>query len=157
MSSKRMNRRMAGVTLIELIIAIVIVSAALAGLVAAFTRANRASADPVITQQMVAIAETMMEEVMLKPFGTPGAGAGANRALYQDIWDFNSYPAKSSVTDSSGAAIPGLGRYTVTVVVEALAANAVANIATAGDAVRIRVTVHNGNQSFVLTGWRMRP
>jgi MSHA pilin protein MshD len=157
MSSKRMNRRVAGVTLIELIIAIVIVSAALAGLVAAFTRANRASVDPVITQQMVAIAETMMEEIMLKPFGPPSTGAGANRALYNDIRDFNGYPANSAVTDIGGTAIPGLGRYTVTVNVEELAANAVTNIAPAGDAVRIRVTVRNGAESFVLTGWKMRP
>lgn len=157
MKQRRLDRRMAGVTLVELIIAIVIVAVALAGLVATFTATSRASTDPVITQQMVAIAETMMEEVLLKPFATADGGAGANRAQYNDIWDFAGYPAKSAVTDIGGAALPGLGNYTVTVTVEALGANAITGIAPAGAAARIQVTVRNGEERFVLTGWRMRP
>lgn len=156
MSGKRMLTRMAGVTLVELIIAIVIVSAALAGLVAAFTRANLASADPVVTQQMVAIAESMMEEVMLKPYEAAAGGTGADRAQYNDIWDFNNLPAKSSVTDVGGGAIAGLERYSVTVTVEQLPGGSLTGIAATGDAARVRVTVRNGDDSFVLTGWRTR-
>lgn len=148
------TRRMAGVTLVELIIAIVIMAATLGGLVAAFARANRASADPVIQRQMVAIAEGMMEEVMLKPYAV-GPGAGG-RTQYDDIWDFNTYPANSPVTAVDGTPIAGLGRYTVTVQVAQLAAGGIAGIPAAGDAARIRVTVRNGADSLVLTGWRMR-
>ena len=61
------KRRMAGVTLVELVVAMVIVGIALAGLVSVYNRASIASTDPLITQQMLAIGETMMEEVMLKP------------------------------------------------------------------------------------------
>lgn len=146
------SKRMAGVTLVELIIAIVIISAALAGLVAAFTRANRASVDPLLTQQMVAIGESMLEEVMLKPF-TDNENSEATRADYTDIWDFNNYPANSPVTDVAGNAIAGLERYTVTVRVTATALDQVPAI----DAARISVTVRNGNESIVLHGWRTRP
>jgi len=146
------SKRMAGVTLVELIIAIVIISAALAGLVAAFTQANRASVDPLLTQQMVAIGESMLEEAMLKPF-TDNENSEATRADYTDIWDFNSYPANSPVTDVAGNAIAGLERYTVTVRVTAAALDQVPAI----DAARISVTVRNGNESIVLHGWRTRP
>lgn len=146
------SKRMAGVTLVELIIAIVIISAALAGLVAAFTRASRASVDPLLTQQMVAIGESMLEEVMLKPF-TDNGSSEADRASYSDIWDFNSYPANSAVTDVAGNPIAGLERYSVTVRVTAVALDQVPQ----ADAARISVTVRNGNESLTLTGWRTRP
>lgn len=146
------GRRMAGVTLVELVIAIVIISAALAGLVAAFTRATRASADPVVTQQMVAIGEGMLEEVMLKPF-TDNGTQEISRADYTDIWDFNGYPENSPVTDVAGNAVSGLERYTVTVRVAETALDQVPE----KDAARIRVTVRNGNDSLVLTGWKTRP
>lgn len=146
------SRRMAGVTLVELIIAIVIIAVALAGLVAAFTRATLASADPLLTQQMVAIGESMLEEVMLKPFGSTTV-SGTSRADYTSIWDYNNYAEDSAVTDVAGNAIQGLGRYTVTVKVDAVALDQVPQ----ADGARIRVTVRNGKESLVLTGWRTRP
>lgn len=149
------SRRMAGVTLIELVIAIVIVAAALGGLVAALARANVASADPVIQRQMVAIAENMMEEIMLKPY-TVGPGTGS-RAQFDDIFDYAGYPANSPVTDVGGTPVPGLGNYTVTVNVSRLAANAITGVAPANDATRIQVTVRHGAESLTLSGWRMRP
>lgn len=151
MYSKRV-RRMRGVTLVELVIAIVIIAVALAGLVAAFTRAARASADPLLTQQMIAIGESLLEEAMLKPFVQDGTGE-TSRADFNDIWDFNRYPADSAVTDVAGNAIPGLGRYTVTVRVAQVALGQV----PATDAARISVIVRNGNESIVLHGWRTRP
>lgn len=147
-------RRMAGVTLVELIIAMVIVAVALGGLVSAFTRATRASVDPVVQRQMVAIAEGMMEEVLLKPYAV-GPGTGS-RLQYDDIWDYNGYPDDSPVTDVGGAAVAGLERYRVTVDVAALAAGGIAGIPVAGDAARIRVTVRSGADSLTLTGWRAR-
>ena len=147
------SKRMAGVTLVELIIAIVIISAALAGLVAALTRANRASVDPILTQQMTAIAEGMMEEVLLKPFAEDDAVAAPGRADYNDIWDYNEYAKDSPVEDFNGNAIAGLERYRVSVQVDKVALTSI----PLGDAARVRVTVRNGGQSIVLTGWRTRP
>ena len=151
---------MAGVTLIELIVAIVIISAALAGLVGAFTQANRAGADPVIAQQMLAIGESMMEEVLLKPFEVAAnETATPARAEFNDVRDFdplddaNAGYTSAGIKDIDGNAIDGLGGYTVSVRVDGVA---LANVA-AGDALRVTVTVSNGARQLALTGWRTRP
>lgn len=62
----RHNQR--GVSLIELIIFIVIVSIALTGILAVMNITNRTSADPVVHKQALAIAESLLEEVELMPF-----------------------------------------------------------------------------------------
>lgn len=63
---KRSRER--GVTLIELIVFIVIVSVAVAGILTALNIANRSSTDPMIQKQALAIAEALLEEVQLQPF-----------------------------------------------------------------------------------------
>jgi len=57
-----------GVSLVELIVFIVIVSIGVAGVVGALSMATRASADPMIQKQALAIAEALLEEVQLQPF-----------------------------------------------------------------------------------------
>lgn len=147
------SKRMAGVTLVELIVAIVIVGTALAGLVAAYNRANIGSANPVVTQQMLAVAETMMEEIMLKPYDTNGAFAPtpANRAQYTEVSHYNGF-ASNGIVDVDGTPIAGLQRYNVNVTV----APVVLTGAT-GNALRVRVAVSNGADSLQLSGWRTRP
>lgn len=145
------NKRMAGVTLVELIIAIAIVGMALAGLAAVYSRANIASADPVVQQQMIAIGETMMEEIMLKPFTESDNQAG--RANYNDVQDYAGY-ASAGIRDATDAAVPGLQDYGVAV---AVGPAALTGIAANGDALRIDVTVSYRGQSLTLTGWRTRP
>ena len=61
-------RRQRGVTLIEMIFFIVIVSVALAGLVQVFALATRDSADPVRRKQALMLAESMLAEVQLAGF-----------------------------------------------------------------------------------------
>lgn len=57
-----------GVTLVELIVFIVIVSTALAGTLSVLNMTSAHSADPMIQKQMLAIAEALIEEVTLQPF-----------------------------------------------------------------------------------------
>lgn len=57
-----------GVTLVELIVFIVIVGVAMAGLFAAFNTITAASADPQVRKQVLAIAESLIDEVALMPF-----------------------------------------------------------------------------------------
>jgi len=57
-----------GISLVELIVFIVIVGIAVAGVVGALSMATRASADPMIQKQALAIAEALLEEVQLQPF-----------------------------------------------------------------------------------------
>jgi len=60
--------RQRGISLIELIMFIVIVSVALAGILTVMNVTTRASADPLIRKQALAIAESLLEEVELMPF-----------------------------------------------------------------------------------------
>ena len=150
-------RRSAGVTLVELIVALVIMGVALAGMVAVYATTTRSSVDPVLVQQMQAIADNMMEEILMKPFAQgPGAGARVN---FDDVRDYNGYNT-TGIRDVEGNMIPGLERYAVTV--EAISA-ALTGVATTGDALRVTVTVSvPGNdpsypKPIVLTGWRTNP
>lgn len=57
-----------GISLVELIMFIVIVSVALAGILLVMNVTNKNSADPLIHKQSLAIAEALLEEVELMPF-----------------------------------------------------------------------------------------
>lgn len=57
-----------GVTLIELIVAIVIIGVAVAGVLKVLEMANRSSVDPLIHKQALAIAESMLTEIQQMPF-----------------------------------------------------------------------------------------
>lgn len=81
--STRYSQR--GVSLIELIMFIVIVSVALAGILLVMNVTTRGSADPLIHKQSLAIAESLLEEAELMPFtycdpDDPNAGAAASPA-----------------------------------------------------------------------------
>ena len=87
------SRRQHGLTLIELIMFIVIVSVALAGILLVMNVTTKSSADPMIRKQGLAIAEALLEEVMLQPF------------TWCDPDDRNAANAQSAALD--GAAIDG--------------------------------------------------
>lgn len=61
-------RKQHGVTLIELIVFIVIVSVAIAGVLKALQAANRDSVDPLIRKQALSIAESLLLEVQQQAF-----------------------------------------------------------------------------------------
>ena len=110
---RRRAQRSAGVTLVELIVAIVIVAVALGGLVAAFRIANRGSADPLILQQKVAIAESLMGEILLKPYAVDNTPITPNvRDTYNDVMDFNGYGGGlAGIRDVDNNPIAGLQSY----------------------------------------------
>jgi MSHA pilin protein MshD len=87
--------RQRGFTLIELVMFIVIVGIAVAGILVVYTNTVRHSADPVIRKQMLAIAEAILEEAKLMPF------------TYCDPDDANAA--------SAGAALVGVGNCAATV------------------------------------------
>lgn len=60
--------RQKGISLIELVIFIVIVSVAMAGVISSINFNVRHSADPVVKKQALAIAESLLEEIELMPF-----------------------------------------------------------------------------------------
>ena len=63
-----MVRNSSGFTLVEMIITIVIISVGLSGVLMTFQMVVKSSADPLITKQLISIAEAQMEGVLLKEF-----------------------------------------------------------------------------------------
>jgi len=62
------SRLQRGVTLIELIISIVIISVALSGILVVMNLTVSHSADPIIYHQSLAVAEACLEDILLKPY-----------------------------------------------------------------------------------------
>lgn len=67
-TKKRPINKQSGVTLIELIVFIVIVSAAIAGVLKVLEVTSKNSADPMIQKQALAIAESLLVEIEQQPF-----------------------------------------------------------------------------------------
>ena len=156
------HRRSAGVTLVELIVALVIIGVALAGMVAVYTATTRSSTDPVLVQQMEAIADNMMEEILMKPYAPPPGSTvttDSGRINYDNVSDYDGYKDLQGIRDVEGNQIPGLERYNVVVSVQPTTLTNVPN----GDALRIVVTVTVSGtdpslpKPVVLTGWRTNP
>jgi len=144
------RRSQAGFTLIEMIVAIVILGVGLAGVAVTFSVAIGRSADPVINQQLLAIAEEMIEEVQLKPYvaAANSAPAGCARDTYNDVADYNGYTTSGQICTVDGVAVTALAGYSVSVAV------ATATLSGVATAKRITVTVTRGSQSLTLVGWR---
>ena len=79
-----------GLSLIELILFIMIISVALAGILLVMQRVTASSADPLLRKQALAIAESLMEEVQLMPF------------TFCDPDDANSTTASNSTIGAAG-------------------------------------------------------
>lgn len=151
MHRRAMTRRSeVGFTLIEMIVAIVILGVGLAGVAVTFSVAIGRSADPVINQQLLSIAEELIEEVQLKPYAASAnaAPAGCARDTYNDVADYNGYTTSGQICTVDGVAVSALTGYSVSIGV------ATATLSGVAAAKRITVTVTRGSQSLTLVGWR---
>ena len=169
--------RQRGLSLIETIMFIIIVSIGVVALLVVFSTTVRKSADPMIQKQMLAIAEALLEEVESKPFtycdpddanattaasaagcattpevmGPEGAESRSGATPFDNVNDYGPSFVISPITDIAGNAISGLGGYAATIAVAASALNGIA----ATDALQITVTVTGpGNKSLTLQGHR---
>jgi MSHA pilin protein MshD len=101
-----------GLSLVELVIFIVVVSAAVAGVTAAFVSSTRSSADPMIQKQALSIAEAILEEVQLQAFTycdpDDSTAATALRAQVNPPTDCTATP------ETMGGAVEGETRYSAT-------------------------------------------
>jgi len=154
--SERIAMRAAGASgfsLIELVVFIVVVGVGLAGVLAVLNLATQKSADPMVRKQALMIAEQMLEEIALQPFGpNPGGCTYATRASCDDLQDYNGF-SSATILDLAGAAVPGLAGYSLTV---AVAPSADLAPIPSADARRITVTVSGRGESVTLVGYRTR-
>ena len=170
-------------SLVELILFIIIVGVAVAGLLLVFSVTTRASADPLIQKQMLAIAEALMEEVQAKPFtycdpddanaatalNTAGCAAAVENLgpeaetrysatdPFDNVNDYNGFDTSTAVppgiADLSGTVIGALGAYSATIAVAGAALGGIA----AAESLLITVTVtRSGTDSLTLESYRTR-
>ncbi|MEO8332276.1 MAG: type II secretion system protein [Gallionella sp.] len=147
-----------GISLIELIMFIVIVSVALAGILLVMNQTTGRSADPLIRKQAIAAAYSLLEEIQLQDFtatapAVPVAVTPANRATaYHIVGSYGGF-ATAGIFTVNNVAIPDLAGYTLAVAVipEAAAWNGI----PPGNVVQINVTVTAPNgDAITATGFR---
>ncbi len=145
-----------GFTLIEMVIAIVVLAAGVSGILFSFTANIGKSADPMILQQGIIIAQGYLEEAMLKPYNDPDGETGTceegvgNRIQFDDVNDYNCIN-DAGARDQFGGSLAGLANYNI-----AIAVNTV-NIGTpavASRRINVTVTHTSANINLVLTAYR---
>ena len=133
-----------GFTLIEVIIFIVVVGAGLAGILAVSTTSVKSSADPMVRKQSMALADSILEEILQKEYVDPdGVSGETTRATMDDVDDYNGQ-TKALFTDWPIS----LSTYTVAIVVDAPT-----NISGIPHK-RVNVTVSGGGHDTAMTGYR---
>ena len=171
--------RSRGASLIEVIVFILIVGIAAGAVLMVFANATRASADPLVRKQALAIAESLLEEIRLMPFTFcdpddpnvstaagpgdcatvedmgPEAGETRYAALtpFDNVNDYAGFALAGGILDITGATIAGLDAYGATVTVTPFVFGGIA----ATEVQRITVTVSApGGISVTLDGIRTR-
>ena len=113
-----------GFSLIELIVAIMIIGAAVVGVMSMMSFLTARSADPMIQEQAMLIGEAYLEEILLKPFLDPSAGTAnvcpapeaGGRSAYDNVCDYNGL-TDAGARDLFNNPVSDLEAYTVTVTV----------------------------------------
>ena len=138
------SRRQKGFTLLELIIFIVVVGVGLAGILTVSNNVVKSSADPMVRKQAMALADSILEEILQKEYSDPDGVQGneTTRDTMDDVDDYNG-KTKTLFTDWPGA----LGTYTVAISVSSTALGGVA-------AKKVTVTVTGGVNVISLSGYR---
>lgn len=169
-----------GVTLVEQIMFIIIVSVGVFSLVSALNPMIRHSADPMRTKQLMAIAESILGEVLHQPFNwcDPEDAAATTAIAYASCANPQNgggpVPAGETRSGLAGAAFDNVGDYagwSMSDVSDPAGGNvmtgfnATVAIANAGAAfgladntaaLSVTVTVSDGTDSYALTGYRFR-
>ena len=159
------NSRVAGFTLFEIIAFIVIIAVAFAGITTLYSYSVRGSSDPLVQKQAIAVAESMMDEILLLPFANPSGGGSCGGAPSQDrtqcddVGDYQGYDTSSQtptgIKTVEGTPIAALSGYNVQVAVDSSAFTAATPNVAAADSKLITVTATGPNGvTFTLEGWK---
>jgi MSHA pilin protein MshD len=115
--TRERRHRQHGLTLVELVLAIVIISIAVTGVLMAYVTMISRSADPVIDVQAGALAEAYMDEILSKPVS--GAASEGTRATFGNVTDYNGVDDSPPVNQNS-VQIGTLSAYRVQVATSAV-------------------------------------
>lgn len=140
------NRPQAGFTLIELVIFMIVVSIGVVGILSVMNTVVKSSADPMVRKQAAALADSILEEILLKPYQDPDGLPNiveSGRDTYDDVDDYNGLN-QTTFTDLPVT----LSAYVIGIVV---AAPAAVNGITMK---KIVVTVTGGSEVISMTGYR---
>jgi MSHA pilin protein MshD len=171
MCSEPPRQRQRGLTFVELIFFIVIVSFGLTGILLVLDQSTSRSADPMVRKQMLALAEAVLEEVRLQTHGwcdpddanaatatsTAGCAGGTpaeTRGSAIAPWDqVSDYDGAALTTSLAGTAFPA--GFNAAVQVNAAGLGGIPND---GSALLISVTVTQTTtgDAIVLEGYRTR-
>jgi MSHA pilin protein MshD len=146
-----MRSRHRGVTLIELVVAITIVAIAVTTILGALAAVATRSADAMMQQQAIAIAESYLSEILQRLVVDPnGPPPNTGRASLELVDQYNGL-LDVGAHDQFGNATPSLTSYTVSV---STSQSALAGV-PAADARRIDITVsYPPSASVILSGYR---
>lgn len=151
----RARRLNSGFTLIELIIAIVVVGAGVTAIFSLTTQAARQGTDPMTYKQSLALVESYMEEIRGKRFSTgtcPSVPSSNVRANYSYVCHYDTSGADVAVADQQGNSLLDWSQYTVRVTVSNTAFNGISS----SNAQKIVVLVKHAisNTSVSLTSYK---
>ncbi|BCE02130.1 type IV pilus modification PilV family protein [Marinicellulosiphila megalodicopiae] len=165
MNNKNIHNQI-GVTLIELVISMVILSIMIVAMFEAMASISKSNADPMLRAQSLSIAQSYLEEIQSKAFldpttnswcgvSMPTDSSRSSRARFDDICDYQSLP-DTVVRNLNNTAIASLANYQVTVSITADASVDLEGLlGTANDSALITVNVTSAdNQSVQLNVYR---
>jgi len=175
------RRRARGASLVEVIVFIVIVSVAAGAVLGSLQWSTRASPDPMIRKQLLAIGESMLEEVLLQPHTwcdptdanlataaaardcaslpealgpEPGEDRHDTRTPFNNVNDYHDFKM-AGIRNVRNEPVRGLEDYTVVVQVDDAKLSDASG--DGAEALRVRVTVYGpANSELVLEGFRTR-
>jgi MSHA pilin protein MshD len=152
-------RRSLGASLIEVLLAIIVISVGVVGLLGTSVFALRDSADPVLRKQALSIGESLLSEILLKDFNNPtggfsGAATPANRPFFDDVLDYNGYASTGAFT-VEGIAIPALSAYNVAVTVTGQSLGTGVDVANTTNSRLVTVTVSYPGGQIAIAGYRL--
>lgn len=168
--------RQGGISLIELVVSMVVLSVGVVAVLSTFGVSVRGSVEPMVRKQMTAIAESLLGEILHQPFTycdpddaaastatsaaacassqeTLGPTAGESRTgtpQYDNVGDYHTF-SMTPVVDITGA--NAMAGYTAAVAI--VPAGGTFGL-PANDALQVTVTVTRGGESYALTGYRFR-
>lgn len=130
----------------------VIVSIAVVGILSVMNQTVKSSADPILRKQAAALADSILEEILLKEYADPDGGANvveSGRSTYDDVDDYGAINELISATGPVFLDMPTeVYGYNINIAVTD-------GSATLGVAAKqVTVTVSRGAESIAMTGYR---